>query len=166
MAGETRGTLVDMKASNIDFAAAVWREEGNWMSTSLPSKSAISLESLVPVLRQQPGEGGTFGFVSVNDEFFIVVRVLPLELQFFISDLGAAEEWSLAAELAEEIEAADDEIEDGGPAGDVDIFADFGVDADDLEIMVADPEVSPYDVLKALSKRVGFGPQLKRAIKA
>lgn len=155
-----------MKASNIDFAAAVWREEGNWMSTSLPAKSAVSLESLVPVLRQQPGEGGTFGFVSVNDEFFIVVRVLPTELQFFISDLGSAEEWTLAAELADEIEAGDDEIEEGGPAGDVDIFADFGVDADDLEIMVSDPEVSPYDALKALSKKVGFGPQLKRAIKA
>jgi len=155
-----------MKPSNIDFAAAVWREEGNWMSTALPAKQAISLETLVPVLRTQPGEGGTFGFVSVNDEFFIVVRVLPVELQFFISDVSEAEDWALAQELADEIEAGEDEIEDGGPLGDLDIFADFGLSADDLEIMVADPDVSPYDVVKAIGKKVGFGPQLKRAIKA
>ena len=155
-----------MDSSSVDFAAAVWREEGSWMATSLPAVKAASLETLVPVLRQQPGEGGTFGVVSVNDEFFIAVRVLPTDLQFFISDLGAALDWDLAQELADEISAEDEDIDDGGPAGDLDIFADFGLDADELEIMVGDVELSPYDMVKAIAKKLGFGPQIKSAIKA
>lgn len=157
---------VGVNSSSVDFAAVVWREEGSWMASPLPAAKATSLETLVPMLRQQPGEGGTFGVVAVNDEFFLVVRVLPVELQFFISDLAAALDWELAQELADEISAEDEDIDDGGPAGDLDIFADFGLDADELEIMVGDSELSPYDMVKAVAKKVGFGSQIKSAIKA
>lgn len=154
---------VDTKA--IDFAVAVWREEGRWNATTLPANTAVSLESLVPVLRQQPGEGGTFGIVSVSDEFFFVVRVSPVDLQFVISDAAAALDWSIAQEVVDEIGLDDDEIDDGGLSGDVDMFAELGLSADELDLALSDPELFPEDYVTAIANRLGFAAELKSVLK-
>ena len=63
-----------MDANAIDFAVAVWHEEGQWMASSLPARVATSMDDLISTLRQLPGEGGVFGLIGVVDEYFIVVR--------------------------------------------------------------------------------------------
>ena len=62
-------------ASGIDFALAAYREDGTWLVESLPPQIAGDLEALLTVVRQRPGDGGAIGLVSVDEDFFVAVRV-------------------------------------------------------------------------------------------
>jgi putative tRNA adenosine deaminase-associated protein len=153
--------------SEADFAVAVTREEGRWEVTSLPPRAGVSLESLVHALRQQPGEGGAIGLVSVGDDFFLALRVNGPDVRLLVSDATAAEEWSLAAEaleaLGEPIPDADDE-DDEGPVGDLDIFSDLGLDALELEAICDDVELYPDEMLTGIASRLGFAEAFEGAV--
>lgn len=153
--------------SEADFAVAVIREEGRWEVAALPPRAAGSLDSLVHALRQQPGEGGTIGLVSVGDDFFVAMRVAGEDVRMLISDATAAEDWKLAAEILDALgEPIPDDIEDGGPAGDLAIFGDLGFDALELEAICDDVELYPDEQLGSIAGRLGFAESFEDAIDA
>ncbi len=155
-------------AEQIDFAVAAWREEGRWNVSSLPARTATSMESLAHALRQLPGEGGVFGFVGVDEDFMIVVRQLGDRSRVLISDGTAILAWSLADEAAEAsgLPVDEDELEEFVPFGDTAILADFGVDSTDLLLQCEDDDLYPDDQLKAIARKLGFTPQLSTALKS
>ena len=152
--------------SEADFAVAVYREEGRWEVTSLPPRAGVSLESLVHALRQQPGEGGAIGLVSVGDDFFLALRVNGPDVRLLVSDATAAEEWTLAAEaleaLGEPVPEEDDDEE--GPVGDLSIFSDLGFDALELEAICDDVELYPDEMLTSIASRLGFADAFEDAV--
>lgn len=157
-----------MDANAIDFAVAVWREEGQWMASSLPARVATSMDGLISTLRQLPGEGGVFGLIGVVDEYFIVVRQAAGSSRAMISDGAAILDWALAEEAADVIglDIDDDDLEDFEPVGDMSIFADFGLDADELGLLCRDEDLYPDQQIKAIAKRLGFSQQLKSVLRA
>jgi len=151
--------------SEADFAVAIVREEGRWEVAALPPRAAASLDSLVHALRQQPGEGGTIGLVSIGDDFFIALRVAGEDVRLLISDATAAEDWKLAAEALDALgEPIPDDDDDGGPAGDLGIFADLGFDALELEAICDDVERYPDEQLGSIAGRLGFAEQFEDAV--
>ncbi len=48
-------------ADDIDVSVVFWREEGLWQVSSIPARSAVSMDSLISALSRFPGEGGVFG---------------------------------------------------------------------------------------------------------
>ena len=143
--------------SEADFAVAVVREEGQWEVTGLPPRAADTLDSLVHALRQQPGEGGTIGLISVGDDFFVALRVAGEDVRLLISDASAAEDWRIAAEVLDALgEPIPEEADDGGPAGDLGIFADLGFDGLELEAICEDVELYPDEMLGSIAGRLGF----------
>ena len=74
---------------DVDFAFAAWREEGIWRLEQLPARIGGQLDSLVSACRAQPGEGGVLGMVSVEEEFFVLVRVLGEDVRVLVSDVYA-----------------------------------------------------------------------------
>jgi len=153
--------------SEADFAVAVFRDEGRWEVVSLPPRAAVSLDTIVHALRQQPGEGGTIGFVSIGDDFFIALRVAGEDVRLLISDATAAEDWKLAADVLEALgEPIPEEADDGGPAGDLSIFSDLGFDALELEAICDDVELYPDEMLGSIAGRLGFAESFEDAVDA
>ena len=138
------------------------------MASSLPARVATSMDDLISTLRQLPGEGGVFGLIGVVDEYFIVVRQAAGSSRAMISDGAAILDWSLAEEAADVIglDIDDDDLEDFEPVGDMSIFADFGLGADELGLLCRDEDLYPDQQIKAIAKRLGFSEQLKSVLRA
>lgn len=150
----------------VEFAVAAFREEGRWTVTALPARMAASAELLLAALRQLPGEGGTFGFVGMEDDYFVAVRASAGPARGFISDAMAILDSPMAEQLADllEIEVEDEELEDYIAIGDLTIFADFGLDADELELVCEDEDLYPDEQVRSIANRLGFGAELKLAL--
>lgn len=151
---------------DIDFSLALWREDGRWAASALPTRLGLSMESLVAGLRQLPGEGGVWGVVGVmadSDDladFFVVVRQAGQNSRVLLSNAGARLDWSLAVEAGALIGLADDDedMDDFEPVGDLDLFVDVGLDADDLAIVCEDDSLYPDEQIMAIARRIGAGP--------
>lgn len=151
-----------------DFAVVVWREDGRWEADALPPHVLDDLDLLIRALRQQPGEGGTLGLVSVGDDFFLLARTVGVaEPRLLLSDVTAAVDWPLAQSALDLLDGPwDDDIEDLQPAGDVGILADLGLDAMELTALCEDPDLYPDEALDAIASRLGFGDVFNRALDA
>lgn len=145
-------------ADAVDFALAAFREEGVWQLAELTPDHATDVESLVGALRRFPGDGGAVGLVAVEEDFFVVVRVAGQQTRVMLSDITAASEWELAAEVVEHLglPAVDDE-DDPEPAGDLELLSDLGVDAMFLAEVLDDDELYPDEMLSEIARGMGFG---------
>jgi putative tRNA adenosine deaminase-associated protein len=154
-----------MAIEDIDYVVAAWREEGRWIAVPLPPHAADTLDSLVHALRQQPGEGGTLGLVSIDEDTAVVVRVQGDDLRVVMSDPTAAEDYDLAAEIADLVGGVDedDDEDDAAIAGDTVLVADLGMPASELEMVFDDLEMLPDDMLEAVADRLGFADDFRRA---
>lgn len=154
--------------SAADFAVAVSREEDTWQVTSLPPKVADDLHALEAALRQQWGEGGVIGMVSVAEDFFVIVRMTAADVRLLLSDVTAATEWPLARQVLEELDLPlpDDDDERVQPAGDLAILADLGMEAMELGALCDDLDLYPDEMLSGVAARLGFGEQFESAVDA
>jgi putative tRNA adenosine deaminase-associated protein len=149
----------------VDFAVVVFREEGQWQVGSLPHKAATELPALLHAVRQQPSEGPTFAICSYGDDFFLVIRPDGDDVRLMISDATAAGDWPVAREaldLVDEPQPEDNEA--AAPAGDLDIFADLGIDSMELVAVCSDLEAYPDEMLGQVAARIGFGPQFESVV--
>ncbi len=166
----TVGLSLDGDApSDIDFVLAAYREDGRWQVEPLPPQVAAELASLVATLRQRPGDGGALGLVSVDDDFFVVVRVRGDDLRLLLSDVTAATDWPLARSVLDRLGLPlpqGEEEEQVQPAGDLGIFADLGLDAMAMAALCDDLDCYPDETLAAVASRLGFGAEYERALDA
>ena len=149
----------------IEFAFAAWREEGRWSIASLPPRAAETLGGFIAALRQLAGEGGVLGFIGVEEEFFIAVRIPPDGVaRILLSDINAAYEFDLAEEALDllDIELSDDEDEydEYEPVGDLAFAADFGLEADAVEVLCVNGDLFPDEQVTSMAKRLGFAEYL------
>ncbi len=149
----------------IDFAVAAYREDGRWQLDPLPRTVAGGLGSLVTVLRQRPADGGALGLVSVDEDFFLLVRVLGDDVRVLLSDVTAALDWPLAREAVERLpDEVPGDVDNVQPAGDLDIVSDLGVDALSLGMICADLDRYPDEMLGEVADRIGFGEDFEQAL--
>jgi putative tRNA adenosine deaminase-associated protein len=149
----------------VDFAVAVVREEGSWEATALPPHMATDLAVLIAALRQQATEGSALGLVSVEDDYFVLVRVTGDDVRLLLSDMTAATESAFAREVVEKLgRPLPDDDETAQPAGDLALVADLGVDAMELGALCDEIDLYPDEVLADIANRLGFGDQFDRAV--
>jgi putative tRNA adenosine deaminase-associated protein len=108
----------------VDFAVAVFQEDGRWEAAPLPPHVAEDLDLFVAAVRQQLSEGPTLGLLGLGDEYFIALRLVGREERLFISERSAAEEDEVAAQVLDRLGLTRDQAQ--GPAGDDALFADLG----------------------------------------
>jgi putative tRNA adenosine deaminase-associated protein len=145
-------------AEGIDFAVVAYREEGVWQVEQIAVETVGDVDSLADELRRWPGDGGSLGMVSVDEDFFLLVRVTGARVKVLLSDVTAATDWPIARSAVEflEIPLPDDE-DDQEPAGDLGILADLGMSAMDLGALVDDYDLYPDEMLGDIAARIGFG---------
>lgn len=155
--------------TELDFALAAYTEDEDWQVTPLALRGEPDLSALVSALRRYPGEAGVIGMVSVDEDFFILLRVTGSHTRLLLSDVTAATEWPLAKQVLDELDLplAEDEDEDEQvPAGDLAIVADLGVSAMDLGALLDDVDLYPEEMLEEIAEGLGFGDQFREAIEA
>lgn len=154
-----------MDKDDVEYAVAAWREEGRWSVAVLPPRSTDSLDSFLRALRQLVAEGGALGFLVVDEEFFLGVRMMPDgAARLLLSDIGAALEYPLAAQAVDVLELDlpddDEELDEVEPVGDISFAADLGMPVNELELLLDDPELYPDEQVMAIASRLGFEAQL------
>lgn len=152
-------------ADGVDFAVVAYREEGVWQVQTLPDGHLDDVDSLASDLRRYPGDGGSLGMVSVDEDFFVLVRVAGSQVRVLLSDVTAATDWPLARSAVGflEIPLPDDE-DDQEPAGDLGIVADLGMSAMDMGALLDDVDLYPDEMLGDIAARAGFGAQFDEAV--
>jgi putative tRNA adenosine deaminase-associated protein len=148
----------EANAEGVDFALVAYREEGVWQLERLDRHVAGDLDGFATELRRYPGDGGSIGLVSVDEDFFFLVRVLGPQARLLLSDVTAATDWPIARSLVEHLDLPlPDDEEDQEPAGDLGIVADLGMGAMDMGALLDDVDLYPDEMLSDIAARLGFG---------
>lgn len=147
----------DATEDDIDLVAALYREDGVPAAMALDKELANDLDGLIEVLRRVPGDAGAVGVVSIDSDFFVVVRVRGKKVELLLSDVGAALDWPIARDAADflGVDLPDDE-DDSEPVGDFDLFADAGLSELELEAITSDEEADPVESIEAIVEKLGF----------
>ena len=152
-------------AEGIDFAVLAYREEGAWQVGEVPAHALADLDAVATELRRWPGDHGTLGLVSVDEDFFVLVRVSGAHTRVLLSDITAATDWPLARQAVEflELPVPEDE-DDSAPAGDLGIVDDLGMAAMDMGVLIDDYDLYPDEMLSTVAEKLGFGPAFDDAV--
>jgi putative tRNA adenosine deaminase-associated protein len=157
----------EANAEGVDFALVAYREEGVWQVVELESDKAADLDDFAVELRRYPGDGGSLGLVSIDEDFFLLVRVLGPQTRLLLSDVTAATEWPLARSVVDHLELPlPDDDEDPEPAGDLAIVADLGLGAMDMGALLDEVDLYPDEMLSDIADRLGFGQQYDELVGA
>ena len=143
------------------FAVAAIREEGRWRCAKLDPEALTDLDAAITGLREMRSTGAVLGLLAVDDCFFVLVRPIPGGVSLMLSDAVAALDYDVAADVLDLLrvdlppeDAADD---DPWPEGDLSIVADFGLGADELEVLAGELELYPDEQLTAIARRCEIG---------
>jgi putative tRNA adenosine deaminase-associated protein len=148
----------EANAEGVDFVLVAYREEGVWQLEELPADTVADVDALANELRRWPGDAGSLGLLSVDEDFFLLVRVTGSEVRLLLSDVTAATDWPIARSALEHLDIptpADDD--DQVPAGDLSIVSDLGMGAMDLGALLDDFDLYPDELLGDIARRLGFG---------
>ena len=153
--------------TELDFAVAAYREDGAWQVTVLQLRGRTDLSSLVSSLRRYPSESGVIGLISVDEDFFILARVIGGRARLLISDVTAATEWPLAKQVVDELDIPmTDDDDEQVPAGDLGIVADLGMSAMDMGALCDDIDLYPDEMLAEIADKLGFGREFRETVEA
>ncbi len=158
------------------FAVRVSRPGGRWHCDLLAADAGDEL----PVLERALGEPGSDDrpapFVLVVDSrlYFVVLRSgTGGGVRALISD-ATFQEWVLAAEVVERygigaedgssfsatVDDAFDDDETGWPGGDLDVFSDVGLPADELALLLGADDLWADEMVLRIAERLGFAAEL------
>lgn len=151
---------LEANAEGVDFALVAYREEGVWQVHQVDAEKAADLDDFAIELRRYPGDAGSLGLVSIDEDFFVMVRVLGARTSILLSDVTAASDWPIARAVITHLDLPlPDDDEEQEPAGDLGIVADLGMGAMDMGALLDDYELYPDEMLGDIAARLGFGRQ-------
>ena len=154
-----------MANETLEFALLAWREDGTWRISRLPDEAKSDIGIVLDALRVQQVDGGALAMIAIDDAFFILIRQIGERMQMVLSDALMALEYEIAAEVLELLDIDSPEEDDADePAGDLNIFADFGIDALDLQMVCDDDELFPDEQLESLARQIGFGAEFMEIV--
>ena len=150
----------EANAEGVDFALVAYREEGVWQVQEVDDELAADLDQFAIELRRYPGDGGSLGLMSIDEDFFLLVRVLGPDVRLLLSDVTAATDWPIARSVVDQLELPlPDDEEPQEPAGDLGIVADLGMGPMDMGALLDDLDLYPDEMLSDIAAKLGFGRQ-------
>jgi putative tRNA adenosine deaminase-associated protein len=103
--------------------------------------------------------------VEQDDEYAVLARVEDDDARVFLSDGHAADEYPIAALVADELEEIGEDVLDGdedappahdsAPFGDAGLVADLGTSSGDLLELCAHEGTLPIDLIVAVCEKAG-----------
>lgn len=158
--------LEDATEDEVDFVAAMWREDGQPQANALGKDLANDLEELIEELRRIPGDAGALAAVSISGDFFVLCRVRGQHVQVLLSDSLAASDYPIARDVADFLdEDVDDDEDDGAPLGDLDMLADLGLPEFDLEQIASDYDSASDELVQLIADKLNLGEAFARVVR-
>ena len=156
-------TKVTSLPNELDIAVAAWHEDGRWTLDILPNPTDIT--QIITSLKSQQTNGGAIALISIDEEFFILIRVLGSHISLFLSDSSCAFDYPVAEELLEiaHLPMPEDD-DDANPIGHIEILSDLGMNGMEISALCDDPELFPDEQLEAIANRLGFGDQFSELL--
>jgi putative tRNA adenosine deaminase-associated protein len=159
---DIRDEVLDL-TTDVDFAVAAWHEDGRWTLATLPDP--FDLAKIIVRLKSQQTNGGSIALIAIDEEFFIVIRVLGAHISLFLSDVTAVFYYEIAEELLEITGIQmPEEDEESGPIGHLEILADLGMSGMEISALCDDEELFPDEQLEAIAARLGFGQEFSEIL--
>jgi putative tRNA adenosine deaminase-associated protein len=150
------------------FAVAAIREEGRWRCTAMHPDALVDLDAAITELRGLRSTGAVLGLLDVDDEFFVLLRLTPGGEALMVSDAAAALDYDVAADVLDllrvELPPDEDALDDVWPEGDLNILADLGFPAEELELLATQDDLYPDEQLAAIGRRCGFAEALAEVV--
>lgn len=150
-----------MAEDDVDFAVAAYRDDGMWRVVELNPQLGENVEDLSEALTRFPSDVGVLGLVSMNDDFFVILRRSGTQVRAMLSDVTAVDEWKLADGVADLIDLPASQGDDAQAVGDLEILSDLGMTGFDLGMLCDDDDLYPDDILLDVAERLGFGVELE-----
>ena len=154
------------------YAVRVSRKDSRWRVQLLAGDAGDELPVLERALGGPDADTWPPPFVVVVDSrlYFVVLRHGPGGMvRALISDATMLE-WVLAAEVVErygigvDTDGAFDDDESGWPGGDLEIFADDGLPAEELRTIVTADDLWADEMVQRVAARLGFADELAAAV--
>lgn len=154
----------DATEDDLDFAVAMYREDGTAIAVELGLASANDLDELIDQLRRLPGDAGALGVVSIDGEFFVLCRVRGRSVQVLLNDSLAACDWPIARDVVDYLgmEVPDPDEDDSELVGDLAILADQGLSEFDLEQILDDLDEDSDVLVHQIVDTIHFGEAFDR----
>ena len=157
--------MTQVPIDDIDLAVAAWHEDGRWSVALLPD--AQDLPGIIDRLKKQQTNGGAIALLAIDEEFFILIRVLGSHIKMLLSDATCALDYEVAAEFLELCDLDSPQEDDEPlPVGHLDILADLGMNQMDIATLCDDAELFPDEQLEAIAGRLGFGDQFMQLMES
>ena len=155
--------VAETSNNEVDIAVAAWHEDGRWSLANLPD--AHDLAHIIESLKSQQTNGGALALIAIDEEFFMIIRVLGSHIKMFMSDVTCALDYQVASEFLElcDLDMPEDEDEPM-PAGQMDILSDLGLKQMELSALCDDNELFPDEQLEAIASRLGFSDQFSELL--
>ncbi len=152
------------------FAAVLTRTGDRWRAREVDVEQCESVDDLADLARDVPGEVRLL-VVEEDDRYAILVRAdADDDPRVFLSDGHAADDYAVAAVVADEVDeigsgdldGLDPELledapaaHDSAPYGDAAVVQDLGTSSADLLGLCASPSTLPIDLIVAVAEKAG-----------
>ena len=148
------------------FAIAVVREDGRWRCAAMDAFVLGELDAAITELRKVRSTGAVFGLLGVDDQFFLLLRPSPAGLSLLLSDAAAALDYDIAADALDllRVEPPSEDDEEVWPEGALDILADIGLPAAELQVIVGEVDLYPDEQLQMIAQRCGFADEFSKLL--
>ncbi|CAB0786667.1 tRNA adenosine deaminase-associated protein [Corynebacterium diphtheriae] len=147
-----------------NFAVTVARVNATWQVRAF-NDDYSSLKRSIDAVRTLRAEGAAFAMLSIEDDYFVLVRPTPQGVKLLISDATAATEDDFAADILDELDADQPDPEDTPYAeGDFDILADFGLSEQIMSIITDETDWWASEQLQRIAEELGFDDELEQAL--
>lgn len=147
-----------------DFAVTVARVDAAWQVRVFKDDFS-SLQTSINAVRSLRAEGAAFAMLSVDDDYFVLVRPTPQGVRLLISDATAAVEDDFASEILDELDADLPDADDTPYAeGDFDILADLGVGEQIMSVITDETDWWASEQLQRIAEELGCDEELDEAL--
>ncbi|WP_424183819.1 tRNA adenosine deaminase-associated protein [Actinokineospora sp. G85] len=148
------------------FGVAVVREDGKWRCDPMDASVLEELDAALDALRKMRSTGAVFGLLAIDEEFFLVLRPSPAGASVLLSDAAAALDYDIAADALEllSVEPPEEVDDDVWPEGSLDILADLGLPAPELQVIVDEVDLYPDEQLSMIAQRIGFDTEFGKLL--
>jgi putative tRNA adenosine deaminase-associated protein len=148
------------------FAIAVVREDGKWRCATLENAVLRELDTAITELRKIRSTGAIFGLLAVDDEFFLLLRPSPGGVSLLLSDAAAALEYDIAADALDllRVDPPEDDDVEVWPEGSLDILADLGLPAPEMQVIIDEVDLYPDEQLQMIAQRCGFDDEFSKML--
>jgi putative tRNA adenosine deaminase-associated protein len=147
------------------FAAVLARSADEWRAVEVDLDECESVDDLIDLARDVSADVRLL-VVEQDDEYAVLARVDDgAEPRVFLSDGHAADEYPIAALVADELDEIGEDILDGdedappahdsAPFGDAALVEDLGTSAGDLLDLCAHEGTLPIDLIVAVCEKAG-----------